>query len=90
MGQPSTVEEVVSEMVKNTGRGTPGRSWEVMTPSRYAHACELLQAGVHPNLVTEAIDRIHASAWLKMPVAKVSAADLPRAAAIAAAAGASS
>ncbi|RTL31168.1 MAG: hypothetical protein EKK55_01170 [Rhodocyclaceae bacterium] len=87
-GLPATVEACVALLTRNTARGGPARRWEVMTPSRYVHACDLLQAGVPPAVVAEAVDRIHASAWLKKPAAEVTPADLPRAAEVARAAGA--
>lgn len=52
---------------------------EVMTPTRYAHAAELLRAGASAEVMAGAVSRINASHWLKKPVAEVTAEDIERA-----------
>ena len=76
---PKTVDEAIGLLVANTAAGRPRRSWEVMTPSRYVHATELLQAGAAVEVVVGAISRINASHWLRKPVAEVTDEDERRA-----------
>ena len=61
-------------LCRNTANGRPGRNWECMTPSRYGHACELLEQGVNPLDVSGAINLVNASGWLKRPIDEITPA----------------
>lgn len=76
---PTTIEEVLRVLLGKPGKGTPGKVHSSMTPTRWTHALELLQAGVSPDLVTGATNRIEASGWLQKRVEEVSESDLDEA-----------
>lgn len=78
MNIPTTLQEVLDELLGVTRRGKPRRVWDNMTPQRYGHLIELLDKGVAPALCFEAAQRINTSAWLKKPVAEVTEEDVKK------------
>jgi hypothetical protein len=87
MGKPTTIAEVLDLLLGNL---ETSKGFETMTPTRYGHGVELLQEGVSPALVGGAIDRIHASHWLKKRARAITEADLEVARLVAAKAGVTS
>ena len=74
--KPTTIDEMLHALLGKPGKGTPKKVYELMTPTRWSHATELLQEGVDPVLVLGATNRIEASGWLQKNVYQVSEADL--------------
>jgi len=74
---------VVRRLIGPERRGTPS-SPATMTPTRYAHACDLLVEGVPEQLVFEAVNRLLAAPWLGKSAVGMTDADVDRARTLAA------